>query len=95
MVYTASGGKEGLEIFKAQSLDMVITDLGMPEISGWDVANAVKVLNPGISVIMMTGWGITLDRAKAKERGVDVIVSKPFQISEIQKVLNEMLELQV
>jgi signal transduction histidine kinase len=95
MVYTASGGKEGLEIFKAQSLDMVITDLGMPEISGWDVANAVKVLNPGISVILMTGWGITLDRAKAKERGVDVIVSKPFQISEIQKVLNEMLELQV
>ena len=95
IVYTASGGREGLEIFKAQSLDMVITDLGMPEISGWDVANAVKVMNPSISVIMMTGWGITLDRDKAKERGVDVIVSKPFQISEIQKVLNEMLELQV
>jgi CheY-like chemotaxis protein len=41
----------------------------------------------------MTGWGITLDKEKAREKGVDVVLAKPFQISEIQKVLNEMLEL--
>jgi CheY-like chemotaxis protein len=40
----------------------------------------------------MTGWGITLDKDRAREKGVDVILSKPFQISEIQKVLNEMLD---
>ena len=72
--------------------DLVITDLGMPEVSGWDVATGVKALNPGTSVILMTGWGITLDKDRARERGVDVILSKPFQISEIQKVLNEMLD---
>jgi signal transduction histidine kinase len=93
LVLTASGGKEGLEIFKSQTPDMVITDLGMPEVSGWDVANTVKEMSPATSVILMTGWGITLDRDKAKEKGVDVIVSKPFQISEMQKVLNEMLEI--
>src|SRR5262245_25093969 len=91
-VHTASGGKEGLEIFKTRMPDLVITDLGMPEVSGWDVATGVKALNPSASVILMTGWGITLDKDHARERGVDVILSKPFQISEIQKVLNEMLD---
>lgn len=91
-VYTASGGREGLEIFKARMPDLVITDLGMPEVSGWDVATGVKALSPNASVIMMTGWGITLDKDRARERGVDVILSKPFQISEIQKVLNEILD---
>ncbi len=91
-VHTASGGKEGLEIFKARMPDLVITDLGMPEVSGWDVATGVKALSPKTSVILMTGWGITLDKDRAREKGVDVILSKPFQISEIQKVLNEMLD---
>jgi signal transduction histidine kinase/CheY-like chemotaxis protein len=91
-VHTASGGREGLEIFKAQMPDLVITDLGMPEVSGWEVATGVKALNPNASVIMMTGWGITLDPDRARARGVDVILSKPFQISEIQKVLNEILD---
>ena len=73
--------------------DLVITDLGMPEVSGWDVATIVKETNPSTSVILMTGWGITLDRSKARTKGVDVVVSKPFQLNEIQKVLNDMLEL--
>jgi GAF domain-containing protein/CheY-like chemotaxis protein len=92
-VFTASGGKEGLEIFRSQTPGLVITDLGMPEVSGWDVATGVKALEPATIVILMTGWGITLDKEKAREKGVDVVLAKPFQISEIQKVLNEMLEL--
>jgi signal transduction histidine kinase/ActR/RegA family two-component response regulator len=92
-VLTASGGKEGLEIFRDQVPDLVITDLGMPEISGWDVATTVKAVNPSTSVILMTGWGITLDKDKARHRGVDVIVAKPFQIGEMQKVLNDIIEL--
>ena len=91
-VLTASGGKEGLEIFRDQVPDLVITDLGMPEISGWDVASTVKEINPSSSVILMTGWGITLDKDKARDRGVDVVVAKPFQIGEMQKVLHDIIE---
>ena len=84
--------REALDAARAFKPDLVITDLGMPEVSGWDVATGVKALSPKTSVILMTGWGITLDKDRARERGVDVILSKPFQISEIQKVLNEMLD---
>ncbi len=92
IVFTASGGKEGLEIFKSQAPELVITDLGMPEISGWDVATMVKAISPSTCVILMTGWGITLDKERSTEKGVDVVVAKPFQIGEIQRILNEMLE---
>jgi GAF domain-containing protein/CheY-like chemotaxis protein len=92
-VFTAAGGREALEIFRNHTPGLVITDLGMPEVSGWDVATGVKALRPETLVIMMTGWGITLDKERAREKGVDVVLAKPFQISEIQKVLNEMLDL--
>ncbi|MEW5974509.1 MAG: GAF domain-containing protein [Acidobacteriota bacterium] len=93
IVFTASGGKEGLDIFHNELPELVITDLGMPEVSGWDVASTVKSVRPETSVILMTGWGITLDHEKAHKRGVDVVISKPFQIGEMQKILNERLDL--
>src|SRR5207237_2479773 len=92
-VFTASGGKEGLEIFKDQMPDLVITDLGMPEISGWDVATTVKAVNPSISVILMTGWGITLVKDKARKKGVDVVVARTFQVGVMQQVLIELINM--
>lgn len=91
-VFTASGGKEGVELFRSYAPDLVITDLGMPEVSGWEVASTVKSLKPSTQVILMTGWGVTLDDEQARRKGVDVVVCKPFQINEIQKVVNNILE---
>jgi CheY-like chemotaxis protein len=90
-VFTASGGKEGIEMFRNFAPDLVITDLGMPEVSGWEVASTVKSINSSTQVILMTGWGITLDNEQAQQKGVDVVVGKPFQINEIQKVVNDIL----
>lgn len=92
-VSTASTGKEGLEIFKRENPDMVITDLGMPEISGWEVAAMVKAHNPAVLVLLMTGWGISLEAEKAREKGVDLILSKPFQIGDMQNAINQLLEM--
>ena len=65
-VFTASGGREGLEIFKSQVPDLVITDLGMPEVSGWEVASGVKAIKPTTSVIP------TIDRWLVDELGSTV-----------------------
>ncbi|MFN8007476.1 MAG: GAF domain-containing protein [Terriglobia bacterium] len=91
-VFTASGGKDGIEMFRTYGPDLVITDLGMPEVSGWEVASTIKSLQPSTQVILMTGWGITLENDQVQQKGVDVVVSKPFQINEIQKVVNDILE---
>jgi CheY-like chemotaxis protein len=78
-------------MFRNYTPDLVITDLGMPEVSGWEVASSIKAIKASTQVILMTGWGITLDNEQAQQKGVDVVVCKPFQINEIQKVVNDIL----
>ncbi len=90
-VFTASGGQQGLQVFKDQLPDLVVTDLGMPGVSGLDVANAVKAANSRIPVILMTGWGMTLAEEEVRKNGVDFIISKPFQLPEMERILNQIL----
>src|SRR5208282_702905 len=64
-VMVASGGKQGLELFRIatrenQPYEVVITDLGMPEMDGHHVARSIKAESPNTPVVMMTGWGSTV-----------------------------------
>jgi CheY-like chemotaxis protein len=65
----------------------------MPEFSGWEVAAAIKAIAPNTPVALVTGWGMTLDRVKLKEAGIDLVLSKPFQYPEVMTVVAEAMEL--
>ena len=61
----ASGGKQGLEMFrtamlKHQPFEVVITDLGMPEVDGRVVARTIRAESPDTPIILMTGWGVMM-----------------------------------
>lgn len=88
----ASSGSAGLEMFKKDGFDLVITDLGMPDVSGWDVSKAVKERKPNVPVVVITGWGVDPDPNKLKESRVDLIIHKPFQIDELEKIIRGFLE---
>ncbi len=92
-VTVASGGEQGIEIFKGGNFDLVFTDLGMPEVSGWQVAKTVKQINPKTPVVIITGWGATLDKRKLKKNGVDFQISKPFRINQLLGLVSEGLNL--
>jgi CheY-like chemotaxis protein len=64
-------------------VDIVLTDLGMPEVTGWDVARAVKARTPARPVILLTGWGdqpTPDDRDSDSSRLVDRVLGKPFRV---------------
>ena len=84
-------GQEGLELFGRNKYDLVITDLGMPEISGWIVAQRIKEINPETPVILMTGWNMEIDDQTLKENGVDQVINKPFKIDRILPVIKGIL----
>ncbi len=88
-VVVADSGPEGLSLFKERKFDLVMTDLGMPGMSGWEVAKEVKRLKPQTLVVLMTGWATDLDPRKAKESGVDRVVHKPFNVDEVLELLTE------
>ncbi len=92
-VAVAEDGKEGLSTFKTGQFDMVLTDLGMPGMSGWQVAREIKTIDPHTPVAIITGWGLQPDLQQMKETGVDLFITKPFRINDIRKLVTDGMEL--
>jgi PAS domain S-box-containing protein len=90
-VSAAKNGEEGIRLFKEREFDIVLTDLGMPGMSGWEVCRAIKEMSPHTPVGMITGWGLEVDQARMKESGIDFVIPKPFQLDQIIRVIDEAM----
>jgi PAS domain S-box-containing protein len=77
VVCEASGGREGLALLGTTPIDVVITDLGMPEVNGWDVAREAKARCPQTPVVLLTGWGEHVLAEAPTDVTVDHILGKP------------------
>jgi len=86
-----TSAKEALDAFEKGEYRLVITDLGMPDTSGREVAKAVKKVKPETPVLLITGWGVQLDPVELKREGVDGIIAKPFSKEVISTKLAELL----
>jgi CheY-like chemotaxis protein len=76
-VTTATTGEEALALFDPAAHDVVITDLGMPKMNGWEVAERVKTRSPSTGVFLLTGWGEGVVASDAS-RFVDQVIAKPI-----------------
>jgi signal transduction histidine kinase/ActR/RegA family two-component response regulator len=86
-------GREGVELFCHDEYDMVLTDLGLDDMSGWEVAQKIKERSPNTPVVLITGWGMQLSEDENRTRGVDFVVSKPFKLEELRSVINSAMSL--
>jgi CheY-like chemotaxis protein len=91
-VTVADSAKQGVSLFKKGEYDLVFTDLSMPEISGWEVARAIKEKDPKVSVALVTGWGVKMEGEKLTDKGVDLVISKPFQVNRLLNLVVEAVE---
>jgi GAF domain-containing protein/CheY-like chemotaxis protein len=82
-VVLAGGGSEAIERFKAEPFDLVLTDLGMPGVTGWQVARACKDARPDVPVLLVTGWGVELSSEELATHGVDAVLSKPLKVDQV------------
>jgi CheY-like chemotaxis protein len=89
-VTIASGGEEALALAAKNRFDLVVTDLGMPGVSGWDVAKGCRELQPHIFVILLTGWGAELDLVRAEQAGIHRILKKPFDMGDLLHAVQEV-----
>jgi CheY-like chemotaxis protein len=92
-VVPAASGAEGLRLFQERHFDLVFTDLGMPGMSGWEVARAVKHLAPHTPVVLVTGWGMDLAEERLRGSGVDLVVGKPFRANDVRRAVQDALRL--
>jgi signal transduction histidine kinase len=90
-VVECADGASALGQLEKQRFDVVISDLGMPGVSGWDIAKAAKDQDRDTPVVLTTGWGHALDPAVASANGVDFVVSKPFHVTDVRKAIARAL----
>jgi len=90
-VHAFTDPRRALEHLAREPADIVFTDLGMSEMSGWNVARRARELHPAVSIILVTGWGHAIDPAQVREGRVNAVVAKPFRVEDILQVVAELL----
>jgi GAF domain-containing protein/CheY-like chemotaxis protein len=86
-VVVLTDGGEAIARFRAEPFDLVFTDLAMPRVSGWQVAQAVKEIAPTVPVVLVTGFGVELSAEERQIHGVDLVVVKPLKIQDVLDVV--------
>lgn len=84
----ATTGEAALREAEAFAPDLVIIDIGLPDLSGYEVARRLRVrLGPGVYLVAMTGWGQPADRASALAAGFDRHVVKPPDAAKLTELI--------
>lgn len=88
----AAGAEEGLRRLAAEPFDLVLTDLRMPGVDGLALLAEVKKASPRTAVVVMTGSGTIEAAVEAMKRGAADFLQKPFELHELQRVVDKALE---
>ena len=86
-VIEASNGATALARLDVEAVDLVLTDLAMPGVSGWEVASTCRERHPETPVGLITGFGDQLEAAKLERHGIRFVVAKPFSSDELLQVV--------
>ena len=86
-VHAVEDGASALKLAKKDKFDVVFTDLSMREISGFEVARAIRQLDRRVIIFIITGWTIETLNDDVKESCVDKAIKKPFQLDTITEAL--------
>ncbi|MBT6227783.1 MAG: response regulator [Candidatus Scalindua sp.] len=90
-VKTVDSGAGAIELAKRENFDLVLCDMAMPDIFGYEVIKFLNKLKKRPKIGIVTGWGGKLKPMDDEEFKVDLIVKKPFDLSELRKHINDMI----
>jgi len=96
-VYAAFSGTEALEAFEREKIDLVICDLGMPHMNGWQVAEAIQDIcaqrgEAKVPFVLMTGWGRSQDDTSevVQTSAVDRVINKPVSLAQLMSAISDL-----
>jgi two-component system response regulator PilR (NtrC family) len=91
-VLLAESGRDAVALLEAQPVDLVISDLRMPDMSGVDVLRAAKQIDPDMSAIVITAFASTDTAVEALRLGASDYLTKPFDVDELKLLVRRTLE---
>ncbi|HZK48096.1 MAG TPA: response regulator [Thermoleophilia bacterium] len=92
-VHRATNGREAVALTKATAPDLVVMDLMMPEMNGYEATEALKAdaETASVPVLALTAKAMRGDEERGRQAGVDAYVTKPFRISQVVEVVDRLL----
>jgi PAS domain S-box-containing protein len=93
-VLTADSGPAALQIALANERDVIMLDIGLPSLNGYEVARRIRAHSAKPVLVAMTGYGAAEDRQKSKDAGFDYHLTKPVDPARLQDLLNKIGEQQ-
>ena len=94
-LFSASGGHQALEILRKEDIDVVITDLKMPDLSGIDLLRCIQEGNLYTQVIILTGYGTIDSAVEAMREGAFYYLKKPIEMNTLRQTVKNALEKQL
>ncbi len=93
-ILTARSGQEGIAVFEEKGADVILCDLGMDDMNGWEVGESIRDYceSKGIAkppFLIYTGWDPGLELEQLAQRGVDRVVSKPVPYDQLLRIVLE------
>ena len=88
-VVLASDGRAALERFQSGGIDLIVTDLRMPGLTGLELLRAAKTIAPDVDVILLTAFGTVEEAVKAMKDGAYDFLTKPFRREQLIKLIDK------
>jgi DNA-binding NtrC family response regulator len=90
-VATAGDGDEAISVLQAKSFDLVLLDIKMPRVDGFEVLRFIKERYPATKVIMLTGFADLKNAIESKKLGAEDFVSKPYDLVDLLTTIERVL----
>ena len=93
-VLTASNGKMAVDVYAhhQKEIALVLTDLGLPELGGWEACQQMRVINPKLKIIVASGYMDPAAKQEMVDGGINAFVQKPYLATEISAKVREILD---
>lgn len=87
-VLWAKNGQDAIDMFNANKIDLILMDIQMPKMNGFEATRVIKKINPNIPIISQTAYAMSEDRAKSLDAGCDDYISKPIPSQKLLDLLS-------
>ncbi|HEX6939257.1 MAG TPA: ATP-binding protein [Longimicrobiales bacterium] len=86
-VITAANAESALGLFKAGAYDVVLSDLGLPDMTGWELLERIRSRDPKVRIGVITGWEVPDDDDELTRRGIEMVLAKPVDPDQLLSLL--------